>query len=190
MRARTDARALLVAASAALVISAAGCFGSDDDADEAPLHTRCDLPHTGLELAGDWTLTAHGTRRRCEDKDFEGSVELETSMPIEVASEPQAVDGPSVEPTPDAIADAFVQRIERAEYVVGLADGAPSGLSLAGGTVGSCVSVTLAEELGGGDTLIYELDGAITEADFVEGDFTGEGPAGCRVEGTFELLIR
>lgn len=188
MRARSQARAVCVVTACALAIGA-GCGGADDDA-EAQLHTRCDLPHTGRELAGEWTLTAHGTRRRCEDEDFEGEVEIETSMPIDVLAEPQSADGASVEPTPDTIADAFVQRIERAEYVLGLADGAPAGLSLAGGTVGSCVSFTFAEELGGGDALVYELDGAITEADFVEGEFTGQGPAGCSVTGTFELLIR
>jgi hypothetical protein len=173
----------------ALALGGAGCAGDDDDG-EAPLHTRCDLAHDGRELAGEWTLTARGTRSRCESRAFEGDLVLETSMPIDVAVDPQSSDGTDSAPTPDAIADAFVQRIERAEFVLGLAAGAPAELSFSGGTVGSCMSATLVEDLGGDDALLYELDGAITDEGYAEGDFTGEGPAGCRVDGTFELIIR
>jgi hypothetical protein len=168
--------------------AATGCNG--DDEDEVPLHTRCDLNHAGDELVGEWTLTATGHRRRCQDLDYEGELVIETAMPIEVASEPQADEGAASDPTPDAIADAFVRRVERAEFVLSLGPGAPSTLELAGGTVGSCVSFTLTEQLGGDDALVYEFDGAITDDDFVEGDFTGEGPEGCDVDGTFELLVR
>jgi len=190
MRARSRGGLLLgVALALSALAAGSGCGGSDDDA-QAPLHTRCDLPHTGRELAGEWTLSAHGTRRRCKDASFAGTIEIETAMPIDVLAVPQSADVTPTKPAPDTIADAFVQRIERAEFVVGLAEGAPDGLSLEGGTVGSCVSLTLSEQLGGGDTLVYDLDGALTEADLVEGDLTGEGPAGCSVEGTFELLIR
>lgn len=189
MRARSAGRAVcVVALTLCALATSIGC-GSDDE-DEAPLHTRCDLSHAGDELAGEWTLTAHGSRRRCQDRDLEGSLTIETSMPIEVVSERQASDASSTTPTPDTIADAFVTRVERAEYVLSLAAGAPDGLTLAGGTVGSCVSFRLVEELRGGDALVYAFDGAITEDDFVEGDFSGEGPAGCNVEGSFELLIR
>ena len=182
---------LLAACALALASGATGCFGNeDDDEDERPLHTRCDLSHDGSELAGEWTLTAHGKRRRCADEDYEGELVIESSRPIEVSAESQASSGPGDAPAPDSIADAFVSRIERAEYVLSLGAGAPDALSVSGGTVGSCVSVTLAEELGDGDALVYELDGAITESGYAEGDFIGEGPAGCRVEGTFELLIR
>lgn len=191
MRARPLAARSLIAALALVLPLSSACFGGDDEGDdERPLHTRCDLAHAGDELSGEWSLTAEGKRRRCEDAVFEGELSIETSAPIDVISQPQAGGGDGVEPTPDAIADAFVERIERAEHVLSLGAGAPDGLSLAGGTVGSCMSVTLTEELPGGDALVYELDGAITDRGFAEGDFTGEGPAGCIVEGTFELVIR
>ena len=191
MRARWHAPALLWPVLALVLPLNGACFGGDDeDEDERPLHTRCDLAHAGDELTGEWSLTAEGKRRRCEDAELEGELSIETSAPIDVVSRPQASGGGAVEPTPDAIADAFVERIERAEHVLSLGAGAADGLSLAGGTVGSCMSVTLIEELPGGDALIYELDGAITDRGFAEGDFTGEGPAGCIVEGTFELVIR
>jgi hypothetical protein len=190
MRARWNASALLVPALLLVLPLGSACMGDDEEEDERPLHTRCDLAHAGDELSGEWSLTAEGKRRRCEDADFEGELSIETSEPIEVVSQPQAGGGDGAEPTPDAIADAFVERIERAEHVLSLGTGAPDGLSLAGGTVGSCMSVTLTEELPGGDALVYELDGAITDRGFAEGDFSGEGPAGCIVEGTFELVIR
>jgi hypothetical protein len=191
MRAAARALRRSCAVSCALAIAvacASGCDDDDDD-DEQPLHTRCDLTHDGSELQGEWTLIAHGKRRRCEDRTYEGDVVIETETPIDVVSEAQATSGLGTAPTPDAIADAFVQRIERAEFVLGLSSGAPDELRVSGGTVGSCMSATLSEDLRD-DLVVFELDGAITEPGYAEGDFTGEGPAGCRVEGTFELLIR
>ena len=172
--------------AALCALSALGCPAKD----ERPLRTQCDLPGTGSELRGQWTLHAVGKRHGCEDRGYQGELVIETSMPIEVTAEPQASTGPATRPTPDSIADAFVERIERAQYLLGLGDNAPAELALTGGTVGSCVSFTLTELLPDGDALVYDFDGAITDHGHAEGDLQGEGPAGCLVDGTFELEVR
>ena len=104
---------------------------------------------------------------------------------------PKPTQGPATGPDVDFEADAFVVRIQRADYVLELDGfGAIARSSSQGGAVGSCVSFSLSEELEGGDRLRYRFDGYITDSHTVSGDFWGEGPESCEVTGTFELEVR
>lgn len=176
------------ALSCFMVVVPALLIACQDDVSGTPA-LSCDLPHTGRVLAGEWSLTGEGKRTNCDDRRLEGSLKLESSMPIEVTSKAQATTGPATGPTTGSVADAFVMRIRRADYELALAPGAPKELALTGSAVGSCVGFSLTEELEDGDALHYEFNGYITGGRFVRGDFSGHGPESCEVEGTFELLI-
>jgi len=169
----------------ALVASA--CAGCEDAPEQRTL--SCNLPQTGRQLAGAWNLTARGRRFGCDDRRLEGDLHIELSMPLEVTAEPQPTTGPGTGPETDSEADAFVLRIMRADYLLDLGADAPSEVTLEGGTVGSCVSFTLQEQLPKKDALVYDFDGYITDRGLAQGDFSGSGPEACQVEGTFHLEI-
>jgi hypothetical protein len=98
---------------------------------------------------------------------------------------------PGVASGPDAgvtEADAFLQRIERADYLLS-AGSLPSTVAFNGRTAGSCVNFTLSEELEGGDRLIYFFEGSFDGPDRIRGEFTGEGPENCDTEGRFTVRL-
>jgi len=157
--------------------------------DEVPSYT-CDMADVGEVLSGTWSLSANGKRDRCDDRRLDGELELELSIPLEVTATAQATLGPAFDAGIENEADAFVERIRRADFVLS-ADDMPDQLeAVVGSTVGSCVSISLVERLPGGDHLSYLLEGYIISPREVVGDLTGTGPENCRVTGSFELTIR
>ena len=149
----------------------------------------CDMTHVGEVLSGTWSLTAEGTRSDCEDRRLDGDLELELSVPLEVTAMAQATIGRPTGDEPEHEADAFVERIRRADFEV-RADDMPSELELGGSTIGSCATLVLTERLRDGDQLSYTLHGYIVSSGEVVGELRGEGPGRCRVKGSFELTIR
>ncbi len=179
-------RTLLTLLGIGCAATLAACLG--DDTAEPEL--TCDLANTGRVLDGEWHITGQGRREGCEDRRLEGDLTLENPRPIEVRARPEATLGPATGPEVEYAADAFVVRIQRADYVLELEGGEGGVVELQGGAVGSCVSFSLDEELGRGDRLTYRFDGYITGSRTVSGDFWGEGPESCEVTGTFELEVR
>jgi hypothetical protein len=151
-------------------------------------HT-CDMANVGEVLSGTWSLRATGERTGCRNRRLEGDLELELSVPLDVTATAVATPNRPAAEEPENEADAFVERIRRADFQVE-ADDMPSELELSGSTVGSCATLVLTERLPGGDRLHYVLDGYIVSPSEVVGELRGEGPEDCRVRGSFELTIR
>ncbi len=176
-----------------LCLSCTPLAGCPDDEPEEVIPT-CDDRFTGRALEGDWTLTGNGQRSACDSRRLDGALKLSTTMPISVEAAAQATTGPASGPEPSNDADAFVNRIERADYLLTLSDAADDdvadAITLQGGVNGSCVSFDLTEDLPGGDEIEYHFDGFIVGSNRAEGDFFGTGPGDCEVEGTFELMVR
>lgn len=170
-----------------LVLIASGCLGcwGDGDDDDGP----CDNPYTGASLDGAWELHGSGKRAGCEDRRLEGKLELDTTAPlvIEAAAQPTFRDAGG--PITDNESDAFIQRIERADYELS-GDELPHKVTFAGQVQGSCVSFTLSEQLPTGDTLNYVLDGEIEDVGEIHGSFTGTGPEQCTSSGSFTATVR
>jgi hypothetical protein len=179
--------------AAALCLLSAALPGCPDDESE-PVAPTCDDRFTGRALAGDWTLTGSGQRSECDSRRLDGALKLSTAMPIAVEAAAQATTGPASGPEPMFEADAFVNRIERADYLLTLSDAASDevadSIALQGGVNGSCVSFDLTEALPGGDEIDYHFDGYIVGSNRAQGDFFGTGPGECVVEGQFDLVVR
>lgn len=181
---RTWLTLCFVLASACSPVGPVGC---EDDPAEG---YTCNLEDTGQVLSGTWKLSATGHRSGCADRRLEGDFDLEVDVPLHVDAEAQATLGPSTGAEIDNEADAFVERIRRADYVL-TAEDMPEELEpIHGSTNGSCVSFALTENLPRGDSLRYRFEGYIISSSRVVGDLTGDGPEDCRVTGTFELNIR
>jgi hypothetical protein len=164
------------------------------DEEGEPAVPSCDDRFTGRALEGDWTLSGTGQRSECENRRLEGDLTLRTAMPIAVEAAPQATSGAPRGPEPSSEADAFVSRIERADYLLTIDDSASDDVqekvTLQGGVNGSCVSFDLTEELPGDDRIEYHFDGFIVGSSSARGEFWGEGPEECEVEGEFQLSVR
>ena len=177
-----------------LALTAAGCFGGFGGsgggcADREEPEDVCNRRFTGASLDGEWELHAHGRRTGCNDRRLEGRLEIETTVPLDVEAEAQATFGNAGGPEVDNESDAFVQRIERADFEL-RGEKLPRKVSLTGVVLGSCVMLTLTEPLADGDTLRYELNGAVDDIGEVSGSFTGTGPEQCQSQGTFTARIR
>jgi hypothetical protein len=148
----------------------------------------CDLTDTGQALSGEWHLEATGKRTDCDDRRLEGEIEIDLAIPLGVRAMAQPTTRPSGEEVENE-ADAFVERIKRADYVLEAED-MPEDLELVfGSTIGSCVSFTLVERLPGNDSLRYSFDGYIVSSYRVVGTLEGSGPESCKVHGDFELTV-
>jgi hypothetical protein len=173
--------------AALVVLASIPCVPACIDDRVEPL--TCDMAHVGEVLSGTWRLRADGERVGCRDRRLEGDLELELSIPLDVTARAVATSGDPTGEEPEHEADAFVQRIRRADYELN-ADDMPDELELSGSTVGSCATIVLTERLPGGDSLSYTLDGYIVSSGKVVGALSGEGPESCRVRGSFELTIQ
>lgn len=149
----------------------------------------CDMADVGEVLSGTWSLRATGERTGCRNRRLDGDLELELAVPLDVTATAVATPGRPTGDEPENEADAFVDRIRRADFDVA-ADDMPSELELSGSTVGSCATLVLTERLPNGDRLHYTLDGYIVSSTEVVGELRGDGPEDCRVHGSFELTIR
>jgi len=167
-----------------------GCFsGIGGGCEDGPELPDCNQPYTGASLDGQWRISAHGKRFACTDRRLEGSLDIDTSVPLSIASDATPTSGPATGPEPDNESDAFVQRIERADFVLS-GDKLPRPVSLTGQVRGSCVVLTLTEELPDDDKLEYHLDGYIDAKGSIHGSFTGEGPELCLSSGSFSARVR
>ena len=180
MRMRSITAAVLFACLALLP----ACLGDDG---REPY--TCDMHDVGEVLSGTWTLRGEGRRTNCDDRRLDGDLELELAVPLDVTAMVVPTVGRPTGEEPEHEADAFVERIRRADFQV-TADDMPDELELSGLTIGSCATLVLTEQLAGGDELNYVLDGYIVSSREVVGDLRGDGPGSCRVTGTFELTIR
>ena len=129
---------------------------------------------TGASLDGEWEISAHGERRDCLDRRLEGKLQIATTVPLAVDANAMSTSTPATGPEPEGENDAFVQRIERADFELG-GEELPDPVTLRGVVRGSCVRLTLIEELGNGDQLQYVLDGFIDGVGVVHGTFSGWG---------------
>lgn len=174
-----------------------GCFGwgSGDSSDggcggdDAEVVDVCGQPYTGASLDGRWELHATGTRTDCSERRLEGKLEIDTTLPLNVDAEAQETIGDRPSPMPESEADAFVQRIERADFELS-AEELPRSVTFSGAVRGSCVQLTLTERLPNGDTLRYELDGHIDYRGRLSGTFIGTGPEQCQSDGTFTATVQ
>jgi hypothetical protein len=182
MTMRSHPLAALIVAAAIVGMPACVHDPSDDG-------YTCDMAHVGEVLSGTWRLHADGERVGCDDRRLEGDLELELSIPLDVTAMAVATSGDPTGEEPQHEADAFVERIRRADFELN-ADDMPDELELSGTTAGSCATIVLSERLPGGDRLTYTLNGYIVSSGQVEGTLTGEGPESCRVRGSFELTIQ
>jgi hypothetical protein len=149
----------------------------------------CDMANVGEVLSGTWSLHATGERTGCRNRRLDGDLELDLAVPLDVTATAVATPGRPSNEEPENEADAFVERIRRADFQVE-ADDMPGELELSGSTVGSCATLVLTERLSNGDSLNYSLDGYIVGPNEVVGTLRGEGPEECLVRGSFELTIR
>lgn len=167
----------------AAIASLSGCLEERREA------YTCDMANVGEVLSGTWSLHATGQRTSCRNRRLEGELELELAIPLDVTATAVATPARPTTEEPENEADAFVERIRRADFDVN-ADDMPSELELSGSTVGSCATLVLSERLPNGDRLEYTLDGYIVSPTEVVGELRGEGPEDCLVRGSFELTIR
>ena len=162
----------------------AGCLPDDDGFD-----VSCDYAESGDLAEGYWHLEAEGRRSGCSKRRLNGHLTIDASQSVGVHAMAQATNGSASGPDAGVSeADAFLQRIERADFLLS-AGSLPSALAFNGRTAGSCVVFTLSEELEGGDRLLYFFEGAFDGPDRIRGDFTGEGPEDCDTEGTFTVHL-
>lgn len=170
-------RCIVASAFVLLLAAVAGCD------DTRHIDVVCDKAQLGSEIAGVWKLEATGERKGCDNRRYEGDLELKNTVGIVVTAR-------EIEATPPASpADAFVERIvRRSEFTLDTRS-APSELTFTGSTEGSCVDAELTELLPNGDELAYELHGMIVHAGFIEGTFTGHGPEACETSGSFSVDV-
>jgi hypothetical protein len=163
-------------------------LGSADceDPDEPP--PDCDM-RIGADAKRSWTIHADGRRRDCEDRELNGDLDIDLSAFL-VDGKPVATTGNTAGGDMLHEADAFVERIRRAQYTLEAGPDAPGGLSFSG-SVNTCqVSFRLRELLPRGQFHEYEFDGFVESAYRIYGEFEGVGPGSCRSEGKFEVEIR
>lgn len=173
----------------ALVALMLGCSPIDLDCGDHESPADCDQPESGAALQGTWLLTAHGSRSGCKDRRLEGALEIETAVPFHVVSDAQPTQGEATGPQPDDETDAFVARIERANFTLEPGEHVPQALRVSGHVTGSCVFFELEETLADGDRLSYRFTGTISSRSVARGQFEGRGPESCTSRGDFVLRI-
>jgi hypothetical protein len=165
-----------------LVLSGSSC---EEEPDEPP--PDCD-ERVGADAKGTWRIHADGRRKDCEDPELNGELELDVSSFLVNGKPVPTTDNTSGDPTFEA--DAFVERIRRAQYTLEAGPDAPLGLQFSG-TVNTCqVTFKLRENLGRGQFHEYEFDGFVDSAYRIYGEFTGKGPGSCTSGGEFEVELR
>jgi hypothetical protein len=160
-----------------------------EDTDNPP--PDCD-ERIGAQAKGSWTITAHGSRENCG----KGSEDLEGDLNIKI--EEFSVDGTPIaagdhsggESDDELPADAFVERVKRAQYQLSASVGAPAGLQFSG-SVNTCqITFTVRENLPRGQFHEFTFTGFSQDAYHVIGRFTGHGPGACTSSGKFDVQIR
>jgi hypothetical protein len=173
--------ALLCVCFMAPLLMASEC----EDPDEPP--PDCDQ-RVGADAKGLWTLHARGHRRNCHNKELNGRLVIDVRQ--------FSVDGKPIASNDDNDgdtlfeADAFVERIRRAQYMLVAGPDKPGGLEFSG-TLNTCqVTFTMHENLGNGTFHDYTFDGFVENTFRIYGKFTGTGPDDCDSSGTFEVKLR
>lgn len=154
--------------SAVALTLLAGCpsFGVDD----APY---CDETAPAADVAGDWTLSAEGSRGDCTDRTLDGELTLRSAAAFAVAA--SAVSTEAGMPTASlTLARAYP-------------------VAFTGEVIGRCVRFRLTEPNDAGQVR-YRFEGRFEDDDpdagrAVRGRFSGEGPGRCVSRGSFEVQI-
>jgi hypothetical protein len=163
------------------------CMGSEcEDPDEPP--PDCD-ERVGADAKGTWRIHADGRRSGCEDKELNGKLDIDVDAFL-VDGKPVATTGNTAGENATFEADAFVERIRRAQYTLSAGPDAPGGLDFSG-TLNTCqVTFQLRESLPRGGVHSYEFDGFVESVYRIYGEFEGVGPGSCKSKGEFEVEIR
>lgn len=158
-------RRWLPAAALALL---AGCpdFGVDD----APY---CDETAAVADVAGDWSLSAEGSRGDCADRTLDGELTLRSAAAFAVA------------------AGAVSSEAGRPAAALTLARAYP--VAFTGEVVGRCVRFRITEPNDAGQ-IRYRFEGRFEDDDpdadrVVRGRFSGEGPGSCVSRGSFSVRV-
>jgi hypothetical protein len=170
-----------------LLLLAALLSGSRcEDADEPP--PDCDQ-RLGADAKGTWHIEAEGRRWGCKDPELNGKLEIDVSAFL-VNGKPVPTTGNTAGEDATFEADAFVERIRRAQYTLEAGADKPPTLSFSG-TLNTCqVRFAIQESLGRGAFHKYEFDGFVESEYSIYGEFTGTGPGSCKSKGEFEVEIR
>ena len=158
-------KAMLSKLTPVLLVLATGvaCEPLEEAFINQPIDPTCQ--GANAQVSGTWQITGTGERTDCDDSTFDASFFELSSLPLPI-----------------------VQSGDTLELVV---DGLPSTFTLTDGLVnGRCVefrTVETTEDLG---VIQYEWLGTVSESgQTVTGEFSGSGPAGCRVRGNFRFDV-
>jgi hypothetical protein len=159
-------------------------FGCQDP-DEPP--ADCDQ-RIGADAKGRWTIHGEGKRKNCKDPYLNGHMELDVDTFV-VDGKPVATSSNTAGEDTEYDADAFVRRIQRAQYVLEAWSITPIGVEFAG-EVNTCdVDFSLSERLPDGSFHTYEFHGFVESTGSIYGRFSGEGPSSCEVSGEFDVDV-
>jgi hypothetical protein len=129
----------------------------------------CSTASGPIDVAGTWRLTATGTRSSCDDSRRDGDFRI-----------------PAVELR--VLQSADPNNTSRHVLALAQVPPVPGGtFSLTGDVRGTCVDFTT-QETGNTGSFRFVFDGNRDGSD-IAGDFTGEGPPGCRSSGRFRIVI-
>jgi hypothetical protein len=177
-------KARFLALCGALLVAPLLMASSCEDPDTPP--PDCD-ERVGADAKGRWTLHARGWRRGCSDERLNGRLEIDVRE-FTVDGEPLATSDDNPSDT-EFEADAFVERIRRAQYMLVAGADKPSELEFSGFLNTCQVTFTLKEDLG--NTFhTYTFDGFVESSFRIYGEFDGRGPNDCDSSGTFEVELR
>lgn len=163
----TGARLRPLAWAALLVALPLGC--ELPEIDEADPTDVCLVTEGDAQLAGQWTLTASGTRSACIDDGYDGDFSLGTSQELHV-----------VQATNDANEELGLE---------GPLLFSGGSFDLNGSVRGVCVDFSTTET-GPSGHVVYRFTGTVSDSGMIRGTFTGDGPSQCATEGTFSVAIR
>lgn len=134
---------------------------------EPPKPRNCSSTGGTLDLSGEWVIQGVGERTGCADSIWDGSFELGPSRGLEVMS--------TIPPSSE------VHELSLAQ--------SGGGFQLSGTVDGTCVEFRTSETIEGG-SVSYAFEGGADGTSKISGTFTSSNPAGCSVEGTFEVTIK
>ncbi|MBN1947792.1 MAG: hypothetical protein JW797_19150 [Bradymonadales bacterium] len=127
---------------------------------------------TTADLSGEWTLRGEGVRDRCTDRLYEGEFSLRLASRLSVRQTGTDRQGLALlELAQEVKLDAV-------------------RLVMSGGVQGNRVEFSLREEVEGVAEVDFQFVGAYNPARAtIEGEFSGEGPMGCKNGGRFTVTV-
>jgi len=170
------------------VVASVAC---DPDVDE--FAADCDQALSGRDVGGTWTLEGDGERSGCSSIRLNGDLTVDIVDPFAIVSTAQdtVFDAGETSTDPDALseADAFVERILRADHTLTY-PAKPDEIEFVGTTTGSCVDFTITEDLGDDESQTIEFVGSVRDDGTLKGYFEGYGPGSCTMSGKITVDVR